>query len=264
MQPLLLGLIVFFVVTILGVALLYVGDKFIYNLSTDIANVTTSTTTKKSIIPDKPILPTLTSTTPPSTTTPSPTTTNNQQNNLIQNPGFELFVNGPADDYGFINNLQAWKSINNTDAGWNRNLKYPNIKNTDGDFSMWIMEEKFVYQCIDSDYITNGTYKLNVKILNDTNNKILVNAPINCRIAFLGNAYKPSESEFDFTDITQSKFIARSDISINESDEYGVHSLSTTISNGNYSGNYLYVKIENSSTSFKLNIDTVELYRNDT
>ncbi len=79
MQPLLLGFIVFTVVALLGVGLFYVGTKLLYNVSTDVANAITPTTTTSSPNgpnePDKPNIPTVTgptTTTPPVTTTPLP------------------------------------------------------------------------------------------------------------------------------------------------------------------------------------------------
>ncbi len=89
MQPILLVLIIFTVVSLLGVGLFYVGTKLFYNVSTDVANAITPTTTTTSSSPngpngpDKPNIPTEntvstvtgSTVTVPITTTPAVTTT---------------------------------------------------------------------------------------------------------------------------------------------------------------------------------------------
>jgi hypothetical protein len=55
MKPIILGLILLLIVSLLGVALFYVGTKFLYNVATDISNATT----KAHESPKSPDLPTL-------------------------------------------------------------------------------------------------------------------------------------------------------------------------------------------------------------
>jgi hypothetical protein len=57
MQRIILGLIVFLVVSLLGVSLFYIGNKFLLNVSTDVSN--TSKTTSANNSPEKPTLPML-------------------------------------------------------------------------------------------------------------------------------------------------------------------------------------------------------------
>jgi hypothetical protein len=55
MQPIILGLIVLLVVSLLGVALFYVGTKFFLNVSKDVSNASKTTSANKT--PDRPTLP---------------------------------------------------------------------------------------------------------------------------------------------------------------------------------------------------------------
>jgi hypothetical protein len=111
MQPIILGLIIFLVVSLLGVALFYVGTKLLYNVSTDISNASITTKANKG-----PNLPTIPDDSNVTTTTPA---SGNLE--LWSETGFQGNVTIVP-----LSDIQAYESLVTTiDTSSTKSIRYP-------------------------------------------------------------------------------------------------------------------------------------------